>query len=260
MRRRDMHQISPSPTWLAKAVEAQQAVIDGRKRPGDMASLWSELKSEYAKLSFGKCWYCESRQSRSDNAIDHFRPKSEYPWFAFSYQNYRFACSFCNSPHKHPKTGIAQGKSNHFPLFENSCRARDEAGIDLEQPMLLDPCKAADPGLLDFLSDGTPCPRFSDNPIVIRRVRESIRIYHLDHPELIEARRLLALKLTKWIRRAHALYPQVLAGNPDITRAFEDLVGDIGQSIDDRAELSVFARRIVSAHRAKPWIEPILDT
>jgi hypothetical protein len=157
-------------------------------------------------------------------------------------------------------TGVTQGKSNLFPLFENSRQAKSEAELDSEQPILLDPCKATDPGLLDFLIDGTPCPRFPDNPIFVRRVEESIRIYHLNHSGLVEQRRLLALKLANLILSAHSLYPKVLKGDQSIMRAFEGLVGSIAQSLDDRAELSAFARRIVAGHRDKPWIEGILDT
>jgi uncharacterized protein (TIGR02646 family) len=260
VRRRDMQRVNPPAAWRHKASAAQTAVRDGLKTPSELSSVWGELKSELSRLSHGKCWYCESRQTRSDNAVDHFRPKSDYPWLAFSYENYRFACSFCNSPHRSPVTGRSQGKSNFFPLFENSLQAKDQTEIDSKQPILLDPCNATDPGLLDFRSDGTPCPRFADNPIFRRRVEESIRIYHLDHPELVEQRRVLALRLEGWIRVADALYPRVLQGDQVTQQAFAGFVGNIGQALDDQAELSVFARRIVTNHRTKPWIEPILDT
>src|SRR5262245_43482425 len=115
MRRRDIQQINPSAAWRKKAADADKAVRDGLKKASEFSSVWGELKPEFNKLSHGKCWYCEARQIRSDNAVDHFRPKSDYPWLAFSFENYRFACSFCNSPHRHPVTGITQGKSNFFP-------------------------------------------------------------------------------------------------------------------------------------------------
>jgi hypothetical protein len=66
---------------------------------------------------------------------------------------------------------------------------------------------------LDFLIDGTSCPRFADNPIFVRRVKESIRIYNLDHPALVEQRRLLAHKLERLIVAANSLYPKVLAND-----------------------------------------------
>src|SRR5260370_29254202 len=52
----------------------------------------SDLKAELERLSDGKCWYCESREDRSDNPVDHFRPKGRvaecedhegYWWLAF---------------------------------------------------------------------------------------------------------------------------------------------------------------------------------
>jgi uncharacterized protein (TIGR02646 family) len=255
-----MDQINPSAAWLQEAVRAENAVRAGSKTVSQLSSVWKDLKPEFSKLSHGKCWYCESRQTRSDNAVDHFRPKSDYPWLAFSYENYRFACGFCNSPHRNPETGRSQGKSNFFPLFENSLQAQNAAEIASEQPILLDPCNATDPGLLDFHSDGTGCSRFPDNPIFTRRVKESIRLYHLDHPDLTEQRRLLARKLKRWIEAADREYPKVLKGDKDAQQAFLGFVTEIGQHLDDHAELSVFARRIVTNYRTKPWIESILDT
>ena len=233
---------------------------EGLKKPSDFGNIWGELKSDLSKLSSGKCWYCESRQTRSDNAVDHFRPKSVYPWYAFNYENYRFACSFCNSPHKNPLTGITQGKSNYFPLLGNSTFARNEAEIDLEQPILLDPCNPADPRLLDFLVDGTPCSRYADNETFTRRVTESIRIYHLDQPDLVEQRRRLALRIDGLIKAADRQYARVLQGDQDAELAFVEFVRDIVQLLDDSAELSVFARRVVLNHRTKDWVQGILDT
>jgi uncharacterized protein (TIGR02646 family) len=259
MRPRNMDQINPSRAWRDKASTTSAAVAAGRKKMSDSGDVWQELKPELSRLSYGKCWYCESRQSRSDNAVDHFRPKSSYPWYAFSYQNYRFACSYCNSPHIHPVTKKSQGKHNHFPLLDNSPVARNEDEIDLEQPVLLDPCNAADVGLLDFQSDGTPCAKFPEQPVVLRRVTESIRLYNLDHPELIEQRRLLGLELKRWITRANAIYPKVRENDPGAMKEFESLIGNISRRLDDHAELSAFARRIVRNYRALDWIG-ILDT
>src|SRR5215472_15041330 len=71
--------------------------------------VWSNLKQPLQELSFNKCWYCESIEIRSDNAVDHYRPKSRvngepqhhgYWWLAFDWKNYRFSCTFCNSLRK----------------------------------------------------------------------------------------------------------------------------------------------------------------
>lgn len=260
MRRRDLDQINPPQAWLDKAKAAQADIDKGLKRSKDASDIWAALKPDLSKLSCGKCWYCESRQARSDNAVDHFRPKSDYPWLACWYKNYRFACSFCNSPHRDEEEGVTKGKSNLFPRFEGSPQAKTETDIPTERPILLDPCNPADPGLLDFLADGTPCPKFPANRDFTRRVKESIKIYNLDHPELIEQRRVLGRKLQRWIEEADAAYKRFIEGDPTSQRFFESNVRDIAQALDDRAELSAFARRIVTFHRDKPWVETILDT
>lgn len=260
MRRRDWHQIAPPPAWRQKADDAADAVRQGKKKPGDLAEVWTDLKQELAELSHQKCWYCESRQTRSDNAVDHFRPKSKYPWRAFSIENFRFSCTFCNSRRTNPETDEVEGKGDFFPLLNGSTRATSEADIPTEQPALLDPCVAADVGLLDFRSDGTPCPVQPLQPIIRERVTKSIELYHLDHPELNEQRRVLALKLDDWIKTADRLYPRTQSGgDPTIDQAFLALVETIARSIDDRAELSAFARRMVKIHRARPWVEQLLD-
>lgn len=260
MRRRDMYQINPSLEWREKAKTAAAAVSTGKKKPGDFSEIWTDLKEVLAKLSHQKCWYCESRQTRSDNAVDHFRPKSKYPWRAFSLENFRFSCTFCNSRRTNPETAEVEGKGDFFPLFDDSQRAMREADIASEQPVLLDPCIAADVGLLDFRADGTPCPVQPLQPIIRKRVSESIKLYHLDHPELNEQRRVLALALEQWINKAHRLYPRVLkGGDPDVDQAFQEFVETVARNIDDRAELSAFARRMVKIHKAKPWVEQLLD-
>src|SRR5438045_318094 len=38
--------------------------------------LWSVFKKVLEEASNRKCWYCEAKQSRSDMAVDHFRPKN----------------------------------------------------------------------------------------------------------------------------------------------------------------------------------------
>src|SRR6202035_4546646 len=111
-----------------------------------------------AAMSHQKCWYCEARQIRSDNAVDHFRPKSVYPWLAFSYLNYRFSCTYCNSVRKNPETGETEGKGDKFALFNEGQRATCEEELDQERVMLLDPCSATDCAALDFRLDGTACP------------------------------------------------------------------------------------------------------
>ena len=89
--------------WTGRAEAALQAVSDaapGKDRSkalGDHQQVWKELKGPLQALSHNKCWYCESKNLRSDNAVDHFRPKGNvrnvvpphdgYWWLAFDWKN-----------------------------------------------------------------------------------------------------------------------------------------------------------------------------
>jgi hypothetical protein len=61
------------------------------------SKIWKSLKPKLEELSHSKCWYCESRERRSDRAVDHYRPKSSvrntehggYWWMAFRADNFR---------------------------------------------------------------------------------------------------------------------------------------------------------------------------
>ena len=93
--------------------------------------VWQDMKVWLRRVMENKCWYCETKQLRSDNAVDHFRPKSIYWWLAFNYTNYRFACTFCNSRRRDLEFGTSGGKQNEFPLSSTGKRAK-QPGDDLE--------------------------------------------------------------------------------------------------------------------------------
>ena len=97
--------------WEEKAKEAYETVLalSPEERSGAInrfSHLWTQLKDVLQSHFHGKCWYCEAIQERSDNAVDHFRPKNKvfecpkhggYWWLAFKWLNYRYSCTFCNS-------------------------------------------------------------------------------------------------------------------------------------------------------------------
>lgn len=257
MRRIDPNRIVPDAAWDATAAAADLAVSRGAAVK-TYSTVWGATKTRLKAVSQGKCWYCEARQERADNAVDHYRPKSLYPWLAFKLSNYRYACTFCNSVRMNPETGESAGKGDHFPLF-GTVRATNLAGLNAEDRVLLDPCCGSDPGLLDFLDDGTPCAKYPEQHKRFVRADKSIHYYHLDHPELVESRRQLALQIKGWIDGAEAIYSEVDQGDPNVERAFSAFVECICRAIAESAEFSVFARRIVDGYRNKPWVEDLLQ-
>ncbi len=242
--------------WEEKALRAKEAVENNDESVDKFSSVWQDLKDALAKLSHGKCWYCECKQIRSDNAVDHFRPKSKYQWLAFDYKNYRYSCTLCNSKRKNPETHETEGKGNEFPLIDESKRVKEASGnLNQEAPLLLDPCKSNDVCLLDFRDDGSPCARYQDDEIKKKRAEVSIKLYHLDHPDLVEKRKELALEIKQKIEEID----DFISKYPDIEPS-ESLMQDLHRFMNESSELSAFARRIIQGYRDKLWIDALLCT
>jgi hypothetical protein len=201
------------------------------------AELWSRLKPALAKLSHDKCWYSESKNVGSDNAVDHFRPKNNvkgtakfpladghpgYWWLAFDYKNYRYACTFCNSARK-DEEGVSGGKQDYFPLLNEASRAKSKQDdLDEELPLLLNPTDPADINALWFDEDGSAKPRPREEGEAEEmykqweeRVQESIRLYHLDHPKFREERRILAKRVKECADEADKWLLKVKQGKDD---------------------------------------------
>lgn len=151
MRYIDLSKLTFPEGWIKIAKDAKTEANNDIKKINKKSHVWSEIKSYLEKLSFDKCWYCECKQIRSDNAVDHFRPKGRvantepkhigYTWLAFDYENYRYACTYCKSKRKNSDTDETEGKGDEFPLINESKRAYIESdNIKLEKPILLDPC------------------------------------------------------------------------------------------------------------------------
>lgn len=262
MRYIDISSLSVSPKWQADAERAKADVENNGTSPSNWSNVWRQLKDSLADISHDKCWYCEVIQERSDNAVDHFRPKSIYPWLAFDEKNLRYSCTYCNSRRRNPGTGETEGKGDQFPLLDETKRAKHSGEELNEVPLLLDPIIPNDPGLLDFREDGVPCPKYPEDrhEIRYRRANISIKLYHLDHPDLIDKRKALALRLTRKIESANELVDRVDQGDPTIDRAFNELIRDLANAISEKAELSAFARKVIAGKREYVWVEELLKT
>jgi uncharacterized protein (TIGR02646 family) len=163
-------------------------------------SKWVAFRTAFEKLSNYKCWYTESKNPGTDDDVDHFRPKGRiaedkehggYYWKALDWKNFRLSCHRANRLRVNPTTKTAHGKSDHFPLFDPSQRARTPDGsLAAEQPLLLDPCDPFDPPKLTFNTDGTVAvsPAFENNPYAVKQVETSRVDLHLDWPRFVDDR------------------------------------------------------------------------
>ena len=260
--------------WTDRANAAKQKIelvssTESRKKTiADQSVVWGTLKNALADLSKtdlfnSKCWYCEITQERSDNAVDHFRPKNRvadtdpvhegYWWLAFEASNFRYSCTFCNSQRKNPKTDETEGKGDKFPLLSESLRAKSPGEEENESPVLLDPCKAQDPILLDFRDNGEPCAKYPTHSIKKLRAEVSIKLYHLDHPGIVERRRIRAAKIKSLIKQADRIYEKCDACSPDDDLSFDEIVCNLADFMSEKSELSAFSRKMIKGYCNIVW-------
>jgi uncharacterized protein (TIGR02646 family) len=255
--------------WHQTAKEATEAIAnlaegERAKSINDKSALWRDLKPRLKTVASNKCWYCESREVRSDNAVDHYRPKNNivgctkikgYWWLAFVWENYRFSCTFCNSRRIDKDGGTEGGKHDEFPLLDETRRATCDAEIEFEQPLLLDPCCPSDPAFLWFDPDGRPAPNPSlcgdDQSYTHRRAKESIRLFHLDHSDVVERRAVLCNEIREEIAQAEKMLTRFHNGDMTAKEAWNTSIAKLKERYADDAEYSATAHCILMELRAK---------
>lgn len=271
--------------WKRKAREAYEAVKNAptakerSEKINEYSSLWRELKDDLKKLSDGKCWYCESAGHRILGDVDHHRPKNKikhyrkysgpehmgYWWLAFDWKNYRYACELCNRLNKDRTTGITGGKGSYFPLLDESKRVFDECNpyqLLQEMPLLLDPTVETDPFLLTFVEDGSVQPA-SNNPDEKKRAEASIRLYHLNHFDLKERRRLEICHVVHDKVQAADMFCWYWDQNKDDVAAregYRKVIKELKRMISEQAPYSSATRAILKIYRRpeRPWVDDLL--
>jgi uncharacterized protein (TIGR02646 family) len=143
-----------SANRLRTELDAAPGAPERKKIIDDNGDVWRDLKPTLRTIADTKCWYCETKADRSDNAVDHFRPKSYYWWLAFDWKNFRYSCTFCNSRRRDPDSDQVGGKQDNFPLAGGSARATGPATVRDEDPLLLDPFVYDDHRLIWFDETG----------------------------------------------------------------------------------------------------------
>jgi uncharacterized protein (TIGR02646 family) len=256
-----------SSDWLRRAQDALDDVkatpeAERAKAVNAHDDLWRNLKELLRNASYGKCWYCESIDDRSDNAVDHFRPKNRvaectdpghngYWWLAFDWRNYRFSCTYCNS-YRRSEEG-AGGKQDHFPLWREEKRAKKPDDLlDDEQPLLLDPTRVADVAEITFDDDGRAVPAWTKegNAYKFARASRTIETYHLNHPLIVERRSELMRKVRQYLKDADKFFKKLDGGDTTAEAAYECMLQDIYNASFREAEYSAAVRATVGSKRA----------
>jgi len=266
----DQDRIELPDGWFEKAAEAKRKVMEDGVKPDDLSEVWQCLKGQFGKLTEKRCWICESRVARSDNAIDHFRPKNRvaeakkgntgYKWLAFEFSNFRYSCTFCNSRRIDREGGTDGGKADHFPLRDEKARAYCfDDDVDNEEPILLDPCDEGDWKLLGCsVESGAPVSA-STNEHEAARVNKSIELYHL-HQDALNKLRLSQIRdLDQKISSAKDRYDEI-DGSAKRTKKYKDALKPILRLISPGSDFSGemynhLKKRRVNDH---PWLQDLL--
>lgn len=269
MRYVDIAKLEIPEQWHERAKVAADAVAAGAD-PGDYGQIWRDLKDTLGSYFYDKCWYCEMKIPRSDNAVDHFRPKGRvsdaanhpgYRWLAFELRNFRYSCTFCNSRRKDVEGGTAGGKSDRFPLLDETRRLYAPGPLSQEKPVLLDPCNVADACLIGCKwESGKPCAA-TQEPVKVARVKASVEILHLDHDPTCKLRHGIALQLKEDVEEGKRQFDLLAKGEGD-EEAFNKVMERIQRTIGHDAQFSGDMRFVLKGFRSAehPWIQDLIET
>lgn len=145
----------------------------------------SDIRIVLKDIYYNKCAYCE--QKIEQYHIEHYRPKSDYYWLAFSWDNLIMACSTCN-----------ENKGTHFDILgtkpsftksPSSIKKIHDYSIDYdiqEKPKMVNPEMTNPLGLIEFKKDG----KIESNDI---RFAYTIEKCQIDRKYLNDSRRKLII-------------------------------------------------------------------
>lgn len=193
---------TPPDDWIEEAQALKQQLLDAadeneRKQIiDDNKKFWRDTRVHHWLLSQfnNKCWYSEAADSVSPDHVDHFRPKGRirdadtketkegYWWLAFDWRNYVISGHLINTK-----------KGDLFPLVHgNRCDCDDEAKLQLECPVLIDPRKD-EARLISFEADEDACialPASGVSDEEWSRAKNTIDILGLNRLDRLNQKRL----------------------------------------------------------------------
>ncbi len=253
------------------AAECREADCKARNKAiGARSRVWRLLNKRFSEQSFGKCWYCQSKDIRSHKPLDHYRPKSSviecpdhpgYWWLAFSWENYRFSCTFCNSYHE--KEASIAGKQDHFPIDNPPNWQRLPGQTNIEEPLLLDPCRLGDYKLITYDARGQIVVNKNiaiGGSFEERKAKKSIEIYDFNHEPTRRKRETIYFAIEKLIDEVNDLISDGYAKNRDkITDKQSELIKRARSDSREYDFNEASYTYLKGFRRKNPWVEDIID-
>ncbi len=161
---------------ITKGVYIDESVYNSRYKTQD-------VKDKLNNLYHHKCAYCEDHAEQTH--VDHYRPKKDYFWLAYSWDNLICSCPTCNQ-FKCNNFEIEGEKATPPKVTDNLSDINTWSSNKYdrqEKPMLLNPER--DELTNVFLFDMEGHIKGNNNP----RADYTIEICHLDRNDLVDGRR-----------------------------------------------------------------------
>ncbi|OOR17060.1 retron system putative HNH endonuclease [Bacillus cereus] len=258
-----------------KGGERELAIIFHEAQPEGSYKKFSaykdgEVKQSLNKLFHGKCAYCETKYIHVHPVdIEHYRPKGGfqmqrngklekpgYYWLAAEWSNLLPTCIDCNRERNHCiRDGITikTGKGNLFPIEDETKRVRNHNGnIAQERPLLINPYFDEPEDYLEFTIDGIVRPKVG-NDNILKKAKESIEIYGLQRPHLVEERRMVCLSISTHFVRIKFIIEKIKQYPNDVSFE-EELKKEIRQLMEftrPNKPYSLMARQIIQRFKEK---------
>ncbi|WP_295843482.1 hypothetical protein [uncultured Microbacterium sp.] len=225
----------------------------------------AEVKTLLTEVFRSKCGYCEADLAAvSFGDIEHYRPKSAwirtdgsksptgYYWLASEWNNLLLSCTLCNSRSKRlmaDGTRVPAGKGNHFPLVNESARARTPGGEQNEEPLLLSPRDTDVEQHFVYSEGGVIRPAdIQGHPST--RAEATIRILGLMREGLVRRRRDRLRALEGYSAR-YRREVQAMEQNPNDTGAevrIAEVMSDFVDSLRCRQEFITMCRQYIATN------------
>ncbi|WP_380692415.1 hypothetical protein [Serratia marcescens] len=208
------------PAKLRK--DAAKELRSNRKKYRDGKNLSFSVYSQiYVKNALNeifqlKCAFCDSRLNGAGD-VEHYRPKGKvhvkvgtgvqkiegYYWLAANWDNLLISCVDCNQRrnqlHADGVTWSLTGKGCFFPLVNEATRAKSRRSINLEQPLLINPCLTDPEQHIKLLENGSIEPvQLNGSPSP--QGESTIEICGLTRVELLTSRAERAIFIKATIR------------------------------------------------------------
>lgn len=90
-----------------------------------------DVREQLIKDQYQKCAYCETIISKQYNDVEHYRPKHDYHWLGYTWDNLLYSCDKCNRSYK----------KGYFPLKDEAARDLVHQDTSKEDPLIINPCE-----------------------------------------------------------------------------------------------------------------------